>query len=197
MLFLINLIMSNLLLPYIIRKAQPNERVLIRDHLVPIHLKLSVRNEKELFDQTNELPDDFPALYSEELFLNDKITHYLVAVTNSVDNRIIGSIGILDDEKNYNNDVTTIKTAKLNSFFVSKEYQNMGIGQDLMNEALQQAKLRHIQRIEVLTMREVYDNAIQLYQKYGFTIFKDYKSPHYNIIEMCLFIKNSTTEDGS
>ena len=159
MLFLINLIMSNLLLPYIIRKAQPNERVLIRDHLVPIHLKLSVRNEKELFDQTNELPDDFPALYSEELFLNDKITHYLVAVTNSVDNRIIGSIGILDDEKNYNNDVTTIKTAKLNSFFVSEEYQNMGIGQDLMNEALQQAKLRHIQRIEVLTMREVYDNA--------------------------------------
>ena len=204
------------MIPYHIRKAYSNERERIRDHLVPIHLLLSVRNEQELIDQTKELVDDFPALYDNDLFTNNKLCHYLLAVSDDDDSLILGSIGMLDkcdleeatnkqqqqlsvseqqlsntnDDKDNNSSSSTLKYSKLNSFFTSIEYQHMGIGSKLMNEALQQAKLRGIQRIDLLTMREVYDNAITCYLKFGFQVVRDYTLPnaHYQLVDMSLFL---------
>lgn len=199
------------MIPYHIRKAYLHECESIREHLVPIHLKLSARNEQELADQIKELPDDFPALYDDNLFTNCEICHYLLAVSDFDNSMILGSIGILDDiepvitcsdkqtslseqkeqqSSNNNDKVFRMKRAKLNSFFTSVEYQHMGIGSALMKEALKQAKLRKIQQIDLLTMREVYDNAITCYLKFGFQIVKEYTVPngHYKLVDMSLFL---------
>ena len=44
------------------------------------HLAASVRNEKELFAQINDLKDDFPALFSDDLFGSSGITIIMIIV---------------------------------------------------------------------------------------------------------------------
>jgi ribosomal protein S18 acetylase RimI-like enzyme len=96
----------------------------------------------------------------------DKI--FIVAIEG---NNIIGSIGLkkLDD-----------KTCEMKRLFVDDKYKGRGIGEDLVEKIIEEAKKNNYERIRLNTL-DTMDVALEVYYKNGFYEIESY-SPNIEVI---------------
>jgi ribosomal protein S18 acetylase RimI-like enzyme len=140
-----------------------------------------VRNEKELHEQIADLPTDFPALFSDEVFARAR---FWVAVTGD---DIIGSVGFLDDV-----DESEGGVVELNSFSVSAAYRGMGVGSSLLKISLKSEFERGVLTVKLLTLGVLMENAIRLYISCGFQIVSESMGNNYELKRMRLKRENAT-----
>lgn len=158
------------------RDAMVADRVRVKEFVYTIHIQESVRNEIELKNQTDDLLTDFPNLVSDELFTD--ASSFTRLATDSEGN-IVGCAGLLDEKDDP-------RKSKLSFFYVSRSHRRRGIGQQLLRELLVEAKQRGVKEVSLVTMREVFETAIQLYSRFGFVVVKEYPWATYTGVDMTL-----------
>mmetsp|Transcript_9840 Transcript_9840/g.9942 ORF Transcript_9840/g.9942 Transcript_9840/m.9942 type:complete len:207 (-) Transcript_9840:103-723(-) len=162
-----------------IRRARLTDRHIICGRHCAIHLETSVRNEKELHIQLEDLRTDFPALFSDEIF-SAETTRYWVAECHF---NIVGCIGVMDRVS----DTSPEPFTYINSFSVESDFRKLGIGRQLLSTVLMDTFERGIHTVKLLTLKDVMEPAIQLYRSVGFQIEREDKSGYpYNLIDMIL-----------
>lgn len=90
-----------------------------------------------------------------EIELKNPYAYFLVALDND---KIVGYISSTLEEM-----------GEILNFFVIKEYQNIGIGSALLNEVIEQSRIKKVKSI-YLEVNENNLNAIALYKKFGFVL---------------------------
>lgn len=178
--------------PHILcRYATISDRESIQTFVHTTHIQESVRNEIELKNQTDDLLTDFPSLVSDDLFMIS-ISQTRIAVDD--EGTIIGAAGLInDDDDSADNAGSTVFSSKickckLSFFFVSKLYRKQGIGRQLLKTLLFDAKQRGVAEVSLLTLRDVYDDAIRLYSKFGFVIVRELQLATYVGVDMVLMM---------
>lgn len=142
-----------------IRLALPHERSQICGLHCANHLAASVRSEEELRSQIDDLPTDFPALFSDEIFLRSRCW---VAVSSSAE--IVGSLSYIGNSDDGNSIV------ELSSFSVKASCRGQGIGTALLSISLPVEYERGVRSVKLLTLGVVMESAIRLYKTFGFEI---------------------------
>ena len=140
---------------------------MVKNFVYPIHLQLSARNEDELRRQTDDLPTDFPLLESDGLF--SSFDTFVYCATDS-SGKLIGAIGCTD-YKNY--DSTQIHSI-LYFLFIHKDFRGKGIGSALLARLLEDASMRGVCCMKLVSVRDVYDAAIALYESRGFVVHNEF-----------------------
>lgn len=135
-------------------------RMEINDITKVINLELKIFNESLGIN-----------LLHNELTINP-FAHYFVIEDN---NNIIGYIGIRAYDEN----------AEILNFLIDTNYQKLGYGSKLLNEAL--ASLKDIKTIS-LEVRSSNTNAINFYLKHGFT-YSHTRSNYYGNEDALVYIK--------
>jgi len=75
----------------------------------------------------------------------------------------VGMIGILYDYRSRRTHIATIVW-----FYISNNYRGLGIGKELLNKAIEDAKSQKMKKI-TLFVNSQQEKAINMYKKYGFT----------------------------
>jgi len=168
-----------------IRRAVLADRPIICGRQCVLHLESSVRNETELHNQIKDLPTDFPALFSDELF-SAETTRYWVAEAitgtgSGTGPTIVGSIGLLDQTDEDANPVT-----HLNSFSVEHSYRGKGLGRRLLHTALLDCVQRGVTRVQLLTLGDVLEPAVRLYASAGFVVVREHNLSTYRGLDMAM-----------
>lgn len=115
------------------------------------------------------LEEDFPSLYNDKLF--DESMCWICKINNE----LVGCIGI-----NFLNNVINIEY-----FYVKNNYRKQGIGSKLMDIILSWiSQNKKGQIIKLITLKDIMNDAINLYLKYGFKIIKFEKVPCYELVFM-------------
>jgi ribosomal protein S18 acetylase RimI-like enzyme len=135
------------------RLCNKEDRQKVADFHIPNHIDASVRTEEERIVQTEELPQDFPSLYSDEIFAKDTT---LVA---EIGGRIVGSISLQS---------TSADECYLNIFSTATDVRRQGIGSKLMEMILNIAKEQGHKVAKLITLQGVMLDAIKLYERFGF-----------------------------
>jgi GNAT superfamily N-acetyltransferase len=166
-----------------VRKAESKDWQNVRDFVYSLHLQLSVRNEDELRRQTLDLPTDFPLLENAEMFSSSS-SHVFLA---EHDGKLIGAVGMLDGEEEIDDsedaECQGVIHSSLNFLFVDPEHRRRGLGTAFLQRIL---SLDGRRRVKLVSLRFIYDDAIRLYQSFGFTVFKEFKAHDYDVVEMIL-----------
>eukprot|EP01124_Arcella_intermedia_P005511 TRINITY_DN1325_c0_g1_i1.p1 TRINITY_DN1325_c0_g1~~TRINITY_DN1325_c0_g1_i1.p1 ORF type:complete len:183 (-),score=23.48 TRINITY_DN1325_c0_g1_i1:150-668(-) len=156
-----------------VRAAQVSERDAIREFQVKNHLEASVYSEGSRIAQINELPDDFPQLYSDEAFLKG----HIFVVTSEADGGYVATLGLAGfDEKESN---------KLEIVFLSvrEDFRKRGLGQTLLDQAIQVAKgIDGCKGLRLLTLKDVLAPACRLYERNGFKITNERQTEFYVLL---------------
>jgi len=171
--------------------ATLSEREEIKQFHVSNHLATSVRNEKEREVQEKDLPNDFPALYSDEEFSKGKVWIARDEQTNELIGCIslyvcqegeehMGAIsGFVQVSNRSDDDMALGKKAWIHMLSVHPERRGKGLGRTLLNVALDEAKSQHVDRVLLITLPEVMQPAIKLYESVGFELLERVQTTHY------------------
>jgi ribosomal protein S18 acetylase RimI-like enzyme len=135
------------------RLCDKSDRQKVADFHIPNHLEVSVRNEFERKVQTDDLPADFPGLFSDELFAKD------TTIIAEKDGRIVGCIGL---------EAKTADQCYINNFSTDKNVRKQGIGSKLMEMVLKVASEQGYKKAYLITLPDVMLDACRLYERFGF-----------------------------
>jgi ribosomal protein S18 acetylase RimI-like enzyme len=155
-----------------LREARPDERSRVAEFHIAIHFASSVRTIEEQKAQEDDLEDDYPHFFSEQVW-ND--TYTLIAETEQEE--LAGTISMSKNQldKSYN---------KLHSFSVAEKYRRTGLGRALLVKLLQQAQTTGVKSLRLETLDDRMDRAIKLYEQNGFQKISSFQSPHYLVWTM-------------
>jgi ribosomal protein S18 acetylase RimI-like enzyme len=137
------------------------------------HLEISVNNENEKELQIKDLPNDFPQLFSDELFIKGK--NWILSDGENV----YGCISVFPKENG---------VGFLNNFSVDKELRGKKYGLKLFNEAMDYAR-KNYDSIELITLPIRMASAVNMYEKEGFKVLKEINNDPYIIWLMCINFK--------
>ena len=126
------------------------------DHLAITH-KESFKN----LDRTADSWKNFPVEQEAEIIKNFSLSKNKFFVFAEYKGRIVGGMGIAGDDRPFR-----IHSATL-GMSIQNEFKNLGLGSQMIQYGLENAKLFGLGRIE-LTVREYNTSAIHLYEKFGF-----------------------------
>eukprot|EP01038_Epipyxis_sp_PR26KG_P013848 gene13848-18572_t len=177
-------ILSNNVNKWNIRYANEYERNSVKEFITRIHVRLSGYSPETIKSQTEDLKSDFPEFYDDLLW--KKSTSFICTVpsTSIIDptdkiisdakngELIVGAIGLRHHSNN---------TIEISYLFVDEHFQQKGIGTDLLRIAigwiLEFSKTAEFpfqyQHIRLLTLGDIYENAIKMYFNEGFTILDE------------------------
>ena len=173
-----------------IELADKHEMDLIQEFVVRIHLDVSGYSENAKNQQINELPDDFPEFYDDDIWESARCWKCL---NNNGD--LIGVLGI----RHYCH-----KKIYLSYFFVEESYRSSGIGQKLWNTFFSWLQIIlqqeyddefNYEAIHLVSLAESYKQAISFYQRNGFALVKELQTPHYLVYFMELDINHLRNQD--
>ena len=121
---------------------------------------------KENYDLIEKVEDEFPSFFSKTKILDDldknPFTKYFIYIEKS---NIIGVVNYFD----------LIDRFELSYIEVKEEYRNNKIGSRLIEYLIDLGKQKGITNI-TLEVRKNNDNALKLYEKYGFVVVATRKS---------------------
>lgn len=163
-----------------IRSARLDERELVKEFVCRIHVEVSAYDEESKYHQIEDLPVDFPSLYSEELWVHSKT--WLCFRKES--NQLLGTIGL----KHYSEE----KVVEIAFFFIESDARGKGIGRTLLKHTIswvRQVKSNDqylFNAIDLLTLRKHMEPAISLYQTEGFVLYHEFNSKYYHQVRMRL-----------
>lgn len=147
----------------------------LADHHIPLFLEETARRPGELEKQRDDLPDDFPHLFSADTFEEGRYFAVVEEGKGGGCSKIVGSIGLAPD-------VNCEAKVWLNTFSVAKHWRGRGIGSFLVDHALVEASSKNdYKEVHLITLDlhseeiPVMESARRLYKKQG---FKEYKRKH-------------------
>lgn len=186
-----------------IRLANPDERELIYNFHIPIHLETSVENDEEYKLQIDDIPNDYPALVSDVVFKS--YTFFLYYETKQDENcvqqeqlQLAGICGISNqflqiDSYNNSSDTFAPNCLYLCALSVAKNFRKRGIGRKLLIAAILHAKKQvKVERIQLVTLQKKMDDAVRLYTQAGFKIIKLRQIATFEVLTMQLELNENS-----
>eukprot|EP00584_Thalassiosira_punctigera_P015438 CAMPEP_0172572494 /NCGR_PEP_ID=MMETSP1067-20121228/135313_1 /TAXON_ID=265564 ORGANISM="Thalassiosira punctigera, Strain Tpunct2005C2" /NCGR_SAMPLE_ID=MMETSP1067 /ASSEMBLY_ACC=CAM_ASM_000444 /LENGTH=173 /DNA_ID=CAMNT_0013365045 /DNA_START=63 /DNA_END=584 /DNA_ORIENTATION=+ len=137
----------------------------LRDFHVSNHLDETCHCPGEREHQIGDLKDDFPQLYSAEVFRRGSFR----VATAEPGGKILGCVGLVPDEEEPD------EVTWLNTFSVSREVRGRGVGSELLRWALGAVETG---RVRLVTLgghsegKDVMGVARSMYEKSGFALYK-------------------------
>jgi ribosomal protein S18 acetylase RimI-like enzyme len=172
-----------------LRPATASDRTRVCDFVVDVHLEATGYNEEAREQQRLELPDDFPELFSDEVWINTISLLCFSSRDVDADERplLIGCIGM----RHHSNE-----TAEIGYFYVHNKYRRLGIGRSLLKLSLSWLKRissaalfpYSYKKIVLITLLDILDAAIKLYKSEGFVVQEEKQSKFYTGLIMALDI---------
>lgn len=171
-----------------VRRAHPEDRVALRKFQALNHLDATGYCSSALETQISELKPDFPDLYDERAFndgwswvaeivgrassfnneSNSCSSSSASSASSSSQSAIVGCIGMIRDSADADG-----TTAYLSFLSVHPDMRGQGLGDYLLQLALNEAVSLGFKRIHLLTLKCMYAAACRLYARAGFTAYKE------------------------
>jgi len=151
--------------------SDPADRQRISEFVFSCHLASSARTPEEEAAQTADLPDDFPELYSDEIFR--KAQYWMVEEAE----KVVAVLGMRPDPQ----DTSLVWISYLG---VSKHLRKQGLAKKFMDMGIEWSKKSGFNSIQLVTLPGVLDTAVGIYKKYGFVDTEVKVTPHYNVTTM-------------
>lgn len=151
-----------------IRLCTLADRASLRDFVCRVHLDASSPSPDALRHQIEDLPTDFPALFSDKAFSSQCVAAWIaVEIDGEGKERITGAAGLTLEEED-----SKEGCVHLNFLFVDKALRGQRLGPRLLETALEEARRRGFAAIRLLTLDRIYARAIALYARQGFAEYK-------------------------
>jgi ribosomal protein S18 acetylase RimI-like enzyme len=156
---------------FVIKEASSTDREEIKTFHVANHYEISVNNEIELKIQTEDILNDFPQLYDQQLF--DEGKNWILFDENN--NKIIGCISVFP--------TTESSVALLNNFSVDKSLRGQGFGLKLFQIAMDFAE-KNYKKIILYTLPDRMNAAASMYERGGFKVATEQQIDMYLVWKM-------------
>jgi ribosomal protein S18 acetylase RimI-like enzyme len=147
---------------FTMREVSISEREVLQSWVCNAHVTASGYNEESRIAQINDLADDFPELYSEEKWIALKKPSAWVIEDR---NGWVAVAGLKQSE-------SKAGAEDLSYLFVAPEARRKGLGRTLLRTAKAVASTR-TSTLRLLTLPNVYDAAIGLYESEGFLQYRE------------------------
>lgn len=181
-------------------RATLSEQEEIKQFHVPIHLETSTRNEEERIVQESCLHEDFPALYSESDFEESMVW----ILRDEASNRIVGCVDLYvspsiqtefqvfatlevafqNRDEEINSKLRNGKQAWIRMLSVHPMYRKQGLGRYLLTVALEEARKQQVETVLLVTLPEVMQSAVKLYESEGFKLLERDRTTHFLVDTM-------------
>lgn len=166
-----------------IRNALLHERELIRQFVCRAHIAKSGYNDEAIRVQTDDLPNDFPELFHENLWNPALCWICSKKSTLELPDDILGCVGIrvLDDNTIY-----------LICLYVNTLHRRMGIGRKLLKLIIDWSRSQRnsvggeYKAVTLYTLKGIMTSAIDLYDSEGFKIVEENTFTCFSVITMKL-----------
>ena len=156
--------------PLRLRRATIADRKALRNFVCRTHLDASSHNPTALGHQIEDLPTDFPALFSDRAFASHCVSAWVMVIDGEEKSEsIAGTIGLTREEED-----SSEGHVHINWLFVDPAFRGLSIGPTLLTAAADHARANGFKSVRLLTLSGIYDRAIAMYRKRGFA---DYKPP--------------------
>ncbi|KAG2373849.1 hypothetical protein C9374_011734 [Naegleria lovaniensis] len=186
-------------------RAVLSEQEEIKQFHVPIHLETSTRNEEERMVQESCLAEDFPALYSQHDFEECSVW----TLRDEASNRVIGCVDLYisptiqtefevfatlevayrNQDEELNAKLKNGKQAWIRMLSIHPLYRKQGLGRYLLHVALDEARQQQVDTVLLVTLPEVMQSAVKLYESEGFQLLERDRTSHFVVDTMVLLVK--------
>lgn len=161
-----------------IRPASHSERVKVLEFVTQVHLEATGYSEAAYAQQVQELPDDFPELHIDTLWLLSKSWLCFTRPEEGHQPVLVGCIGLRH---------ASDRTAEIGYFYVHKDYRGICIGRTLLGISLKWLKISsernqfpyNYNRVVLITLFDILKVAVAVYQNEGFFMFKEEKTKYF------------------
>ena len=148
----------------IMRQAKESDRTLMARHVLKHYLDLVESDADEYLHQIGGLKEIFPHLFDEKVFEEG---YHLIVCDES--QKIIGTAGLTPEKDHW----------KLVSVYIDEMYRGRGIGNSLVKELIEIARIKCVEKIKLCTLPNQMKIAPHLYEKFGFKLVNEIKAEKY------------------
>lgn len=164
--------METFIIKHILSDIQTQK--IIKEFVIANHLKITGYDEQSKQIQLSKLHLSFPEFYDVDVWTKSNCWICMC------DDNLIGCVGL----KKYNSD-----TYEIGYLFVDPNYQNKGIGKQLLQTVIDCSKSnQQMKYLRLITLEGLMDSAIKLYKKNGFVIADTKKVECFTVVCMVLVL---------